>query len=134
MPQEGIDTQAAIPLEDCPIEMMFQRSWVTLAQLLATPIMPKTQTPPTLAANAPVAIQIALVTIATTPARETRSTRKCLRGASQSSIALDSENSPPPTPTPDLRGSQVDAVGASAYVHTFMVDRVPFPAMDRVRP
>ena len=96
--------------------------------------MPKTQTPPTLAANAPVAIQIALVTTtAATPARETRSTRKCPRGASQSSIALDSENSTPP-PTPDLRGSQVDAVGASAYVHTFMVDRVPFPAMDRVRP
>ena len=62
-PREELDI-AAIPLEDSSIEMMFQRSEVTLAQILATPIVPKTQTPSTPAANALVAIQTAPVTMA----------------------------------------------------------------------
>ena len=49
-PQEGLNTQAAISLKDSATKMTFQRSGVTLAQLLATPIVPRTQTPPAPAA------------------------------------------------------------------------------------
>ena len=40
----------------------------------------------------------------------------------------------PKTPPLDLRDSQVDVVRTPAYVYTFMMDKVPLPAMDRVRP
>ena len=89
-----------------------------------------TQTPPAPIAYAPMAIQTALVTMVfATPTRETRASRKCPRGTGQSSTTPDSDNSPL-----DLGDSQVDAVGASSYVHTFMVDGVPLPTMDSVRP
>jgi len=77
-----------------------------------------------------MAIQTAPVTTtATTPAQEIRASRKRPRGAGQSSTALDSENSPL-----DLRDSQVDVVRTPAYVYTFMMDKVPLPATDRVKP
>ena len=92
--------------------------------------MPKTQTPHVPAANAPVAIQIAPVTTAAaTLTRETRASQKCPRGVGQSSAAFNSKNS-----LLDLGDSQVDAIGVPSYIHTFMVDEVPLPAMDRVRP
>lgn len=92
--------------------------------------MPKIQTPHVPAANAPVAIQIAPITTAVaTLTRETRASQKCPRGAGQSSAAFNSKNS-----LLDLGDFQVDAIGVPSYVHTFMVDEVPLPAMDRVRP
>ena len=47
-------------------------------------------------------------------------------------IALKTPPSPPHLG--NLGDSQVDAMGASAYVHTFTMDGVPLPTTDRVRP
>ena len=115
--------------------MTFQQSGVTLAQLLATPIVPITQTPSAPVPNALVAIQTAPVTITiATPSWKTRASRKHPKGAGQSFTAPSFETRPLTPPPLDLGDSQVDATRAPTYVHTFTIDGVPLPATDRVRP
>nr|POE84777.1 hypothetical protein CFP56_72193 [Quercus suber] len=92
--------------------------------------MLRTQTPPTSTTNAPVATQATPTTmVAAIPSRETRASWMRPRGAGQFSTALNPKNSPP-----DLKDYQVEAAGAPTYVHTFMVNGVPLPAIERVRP
>lgn len=49
-------------------------------------------------------------------------------GASQTSAAFDSENSPP-----NLGDACVNVMGSPAYTHSFSVHRVPFLATGMVR-
>ncbi|XP_050290241.1 uncharacterized protein LOC126728471 [Quercus robur] len=124
-----LDIQTTIPLGS---HLQIQRSGVTLAQLLATPIAPRTYTPPATAPTAKV-----LETTQATPtavvaenlARETRARRKRPRGAGQTSTTLNPENS-----LHDLRDARVNVTGAPTYTYSFSVDRVPLPVIDRVRP
>ena len=109
---------------------MFQRSGVTLAQPLATLIVPRTETPPIPIANAPAVTQVAsTTTIAATPTQETRARRKRPKGTSHTSTAPNSKNYPP-----NLEDSLINVVGAVAYTHSFTMDGVPLPTIDRVKP
>lgn len=110
--------------------MTFQRNGVTLAQPLATLTVPRTQIPPVPIANAPAVTQVAPTTaIAATPARETRARQKRPRGTSHTSTAPNSENFPP-----NLGDSLINVVEAPVYTHSFTMDGVPLPTIDRVRP
>ena len=133
-PRVELDVQTAIMLDDFPTEMPIQRSGVTLTQLLATPIVPRTQILPatTPIANIPETTQATpTAAVAATPARETRARRKCPRGVGQTSTALNLENSPYP---PNLRDARVNVTGALTYTYTFSVDEAPLPVTDKVRP
>ena len=112
--------------------MLFQRGRVTLSQLLATPIVPRGQAPPTQATTTyatPPTPPVTAVTV--TPTHETRAGKKRPRGSSsdQPLTVPDFEISPL-----DLGDTYVDAMGALAYMKAFMVDEEVLPATNRVRP
>nr|POE73666.1 hypothetical protein CFP56_67307 [Quercus suber] len=89
--------------------------------------MLRTQTPPASTTNALVATQATPTTmVAAIPSCETRASWMHPRGAGQFFTALDPKNSPL-----YLKDYRVEAAGAPTYVHTFMVNRVPLPAIER---
>ena len=100
-----------------------QRSRVTLAQILAAPIVPQSQThPPT---------TIVSTTKTPVPTCVTRAGLKRLRGSNseQPQTIPDSENSPP-----DLGDTHVEVMDAPTYIKAFMVEGEALPATDKVRP
>ena len=96
--------------------------------------MPRNQTPFALIANTPMAIQMTpITTVAATLPRRLGLVGSILGGYANS-LQLIALKTPPPPHLGNLEDSQVDAMGAPAYVHTFTMDGVPLPTTDRVRP
>lgn len=125
-PYEELTIPAAILLDDPSTKMTFQRSRVTLAQVLAAPVKPHQTPPPTSTVSTPPSAS-PIIVVTNAPTRETRAGRKQPRGLnSEQPLAIpDSKSSPL-----DLGDTHVNVMGAPAYIKAFMVDGEALPTME----